>query len=236
MMCTLDTKFERCRPRKAFEDYAPLLMPVLAESVLGLGSEVVHFLLRSMAPPEYRQCRDLFRALPATVKMAISEPTFVTLAVVGINLSTQRHVDTNDVQSSFASLGPKGDYTGENLCFPQLCLQLHYQPGKAAISRGAELEHFIADWVGCRVSLLYTNYQPVRNYAWRLLVRLPPKLTDDWHPAREAGKAEGRPRALVPSSNTVSGVYSPCRADPVSPGPEEPWEVDINGGDKPRRK
>ena len=45
--------------------------------------------------------------------MHMTEPTFATLAVLGINSYTQRHVDRTDVNFGFAGLVALGNYTGE---------------------------------------------------------------------------------------------------------------------------
>lgn len=57
--------------------------------------------------------------------------------------------------------------TGGDICYPQLGLKLAYEPGTTITFRGAELEHFVADWCGFRVFVLFTNHQPVRNWADR---------------------------------------------------------------------
>jgi hypothetical protein len=87
--------------------------------------------------------------------------------------------------------------------------------------RGAELEHFVSDWTGYRIFLLYTNHQPVRNYAHRIMGKLPPKPNDSWHPDRLKAKEAGVQLPLVPSTeDTNTSRYSPCVMDPLSPDPE----------------
>jgi hypothetical protein len=66
-----------------------------------------------MAPEENHDCCDVFRVLPDIVKMKMSEPTFATLAVLGINAFTARHSDTNDVTFGLAGLLALGNYSGE---------------------------------------------------------------------------------------------------------------------------
>ena len=110
---TPDTKLVRGHPSKIVENYVELLISTFTGSVLGLGSEVIRFLLSALAPEEYRTCCDVFGALPEEQKMHMTEPTFATLAVLGINSYTQRHVDRTDVNFGFAGLVALGNYTGE---------------------------------------------------------------------------------------------------------------------------
>ena len=109
---TPDTKLVRGHPSKIVENYVELLMSTFTRSVLGLGSEVVRFLLSALAPEEYRTCCDVFDALPEEQKMHMAEPTFATLAVLGINSYTQRHIDKTDVDFGFAGLVALQNYTG----------------------------------------------------------------------------------------------------------------------------
>lgn len=109
---TVDTTLHRGLPRAVVENRIVMAFPIFREKVLGLGSEVVRYLFSTMAPEEYEECCQVYKALPETVRMKMSEPTFSTLAVLGINSFTQRHVDTTDVKFGFASLVALGDYTG----------------------------------------------------------------------------------------------------------------------------
>ncbi|CAJ2509056.1 Uu.00g140820.m01.CDS01 [Anthostomella pinea] len=226
---TPDTNLYYGRPRKLFQDYVFELMPTFKENVLGLGSEVVRFLLSAMAPDEYQECCDVFKGIPDVRKMKMSEPTFATLAVLGINTYTQRHVDNNDVEFVFAGLLALGNYTGANICFPQLGIEMPYQTGDAVILRGTEMEHFVRDWTGYRMFLLDTNHRPVRRYAHRVMGKLPPKPRDSWHPDRIKERLEGRKRERIPTSTTRSGLYSPCWVESASPEPEELYESDVHG-------
>jgi hypothetical protein len=109
---TVDTSLHRALPRAVVANKVVLAFPIFREKVLGLGSEVVRYLFSTVAPEEYEECCEVFKALPETVRMKMSEPTFSTLAVLGINSFTQRHVDVTDVKFGFASLVALGDYTG----------------------------------------------------------------------------------------------------------------------------
>ncbi|RYP05507.1 hypothetical protein DL764_003767 [Monosporascus ibericus] len=206
---TVDTLFERGASRKILENLPRVLMPTFTQYVLGLGSEVVRFLFSTLVPDEYQTCCDVFNALPDLQKMNRSEPTFATLVALGINSYTQRHTDQTDV-----------DFGG-NLCFPQLGMQVPYQRGDSVVFRGSEIEHFVADWTGYRIFLLYTNHQPVRSYAYRTIGRLPPKPKDPWNPERG--------QRSVQSSEANSALYSPCWMEPAEQEPEELYEADIHG-------
>lgn len=92
------------QPEKVFRDFKV--------GVLGLSSEVSRFLIRHLAPKEYRDCVEAFRGLPKSKRMAVSRPNWATLFVLGINSFTQRHRDENDIKNGLSSLIPLGNYAG----------------------------------------------------------------------------------------------------------------------------
>lgn len=111
-----------------------------------------------------------------------------------------------------------------------------YQRGDAVIFRGAEMEHFVSDWTGYRMFLLYTNHHPVRNYAYRVMGKLSPKSNDPH--TEEKGKQDygkepkdGQEQDLEHSNSaeTNSERYSPCWVEPAEQEPEELYETDIHG-------
>lgn len=118
---------------------------------------------------------------------------------------------------------------GGDLCFPQLAARVPYKSGDCVIFRGAEIEHFVSDWTGYRVFLLYTNHQPVRNYVYRKIGKLPPKLSDPWHPEQMKRAEADEPVILPPPSESDVDAYDPCYTEPLSPEPERLYEADIHG-------
>lgn len=94
-------------------NFAREVLPRFKRGVFGSSSEVIRFLLRSVAPKEYEDCLEVFKALPTESKMAVSHPDWATLFVLGINSFTERHKDTTDVKQGFAGLIPFGEYEGE---------------------------------------------------------------------------------------------------------------------------
>ncbi|RYP56252.1 hypothetical protein DL771_012039 [Monosporascus sp. 5C6A] len=96
-------------PRQRFRaDH--VVMPRFKQA-LGLVSDVARLLVRTMAPEEYNECIETFRALPKPMRMSVSVPNRVTLFALGINTFTERHCDKTDVKNGFAALLPLGDYT-----------------------------------------------------------------------------------------------------------------------------
>ena len=77
--------------------------------------------------------------------------------------------------------------------------------------------------------LLYTNHQPVRNYAYRKMGKLPPIPSDPWHP--DQIERAGQPGGLIVRSPPELDLdaYDPCYAEPLSPEPEALYEADIHG-------
>jgi hypothetical protein len=108
---TIDTKLQRGNPQAVREDYVTDLFPTFSEKVLGLGSEVVRYMLSTVAPKEYKEALEIFEALPETRRMKMSDPTFSTLAVLGINSCTSRHVDRTDVKFGLAGLVALSEHT-----------------------------------------------------------------------------------------------------------------------------
>ncbi|RYP46276.1 hypothetical protein DL768_007495 [Monosporascus sp. mg162] len=100
---------------------------------------------------------------------------------------------------------------------------------KECLNVGAELEHFVTDWTGYRIFLLFTNHQPVRNYAHRVLGKLPPKINDPWHPARQRQAGQGERMVLEPEEEPDVEAYDPCQTEPVEQEPEDLTEEDIHG-------
>ncbi|RYO83175.1 hypothetical protein DL766_001486 [Monosporascus sp. MC13-8B] len=79
----------------------------------------------------------------------------------------QKHPELNmELATTLQELKERAMHRGD-LCFPQLGIKLDYQPGACVVFRGAELEHFVDDWTGHRIFLLFTNHQVVRDYSER---------------------------------------------------------------------
>ncbi|KAI1075634.1 hypothetical protein F5B20DRAFT_558846 [Whalleya microplaca] len=229
LMRTPDTMLRRGAPRSVMEDDVDMLFPIFIEKAAGIGSEVVRYLFSTLDSVEYAECCEVFKTLPSRLRMGMSEPTFSTLFVLGINSYTGRHRDSGDVDFGLPGLVALGNYDGGHICFPQLALRLPYQPGDSLVFRGSELEHFVSDWSGYRIFMAYTNHQPVRNYAYRMVGKLPPKPNDEWHPDRVAEVERGAKVTITPESEPDIESYDPCYREPVSPEPEELWEADIHG-------
>ncbi|RYP42362.1 hypothetical protein DL767_000284 [Monosporascus sp. MG133] len=205
---TVDTMFGRGRPRKVQEYMPGKLFPEF-EKAAGLGSEVVRYLFQAVAPAEHRECCDVFQTLPKTDRVGLLEPTFATHYALGTNSFTGRHADETDVRHGFAGL---------------VAL-----PGDCVISRGAEMEPFVADWTGYRIFLLYMNHQPVRNYGHRILGKLPLRPNDLWHPDQVREREEAGEVTPTPESEPDTDSYDPCYTEPLSPEPETLYEADIQG-------
>ncbi|RYP41504.1 hypothetical protein DL767_001009 [Monosporascus sp. MG133] len=218
---TAETRMMRGVGPGAEANYAAEAMPRFKRGVLGLSSEVVRLIFRSIAPKEYEDCMEVFKALPKEKRMSLSQPTFTTLCVLGINSFTERHRDRTDVRYGFAGLVPLGDYTGGDLCFPQLALKLAYRPGGCVVFRGAELEHFVEDWHGYRIFVACTNHQPVKNYAYRRLGRKPALPSDPWYNEARARRVSAQTAAKGEAEDEEE-QYDPCVVEELDQ--EEPPE------------
>ncbi|KAK8090051.1 hypothetical protein PG997_005012 [Apiospora hydei] len=167
---TKDTRAGRCFDNERCAQLIPRFM----RAIFGTASDLVRFLLQPLDPVHYQECRDLFAALPDSAKTATNEQDFCSLFVLGVNAHTQRHRDTGDVKGGLAGLVTLGNYTGGNLCLPQLGLKVPYRPGACALLRGSGLEHLVTDFRGPRFFVVATNHETSKKYAWRAMGRLPP--------------------------------------------------------------
>ncbi|KAI0475149.1 hypothetical protein GGR56DRAFT_499904 [Xylariaceae sp. FL0804] len=110
---TDDTLLRMHPSAKARVNLTGEVFPQFKKGVLGLTSDVARVVLQSIAPAEYQECQEAFKALQPTKRMAVSRPNWATLFVLGFNPFTQRHRDTNDVKFGLVSLVPFGDYKGK---------------------------------------------------------------------------------------------------------------------------
>ncbi|KAI1084996.1 hypothetical protein F5B20DRAFT_123336 [Whalleya microplaca] len=109
---TADTLLQMGGTEKATPNFAAEAMPSFRRGVLGLSSELVRFILRSIAPEEYKDYVEIFEALPNEKRISLSHPNFFTMAELGINTFTGRHRDRTDTKNGLAGLVPLGTYTG----------------------------------------------------------------------------------------------------------------------------
>ncbi|KAK8006007.1 hypothetical protein PG991_012304 [Apiospora marii] len=146
-------------PRKVF--------PGFCEAVLGKASAVIRLLLEKLDPTYYRLSGTMYDRLPKEGGNPIrtNEEDFLSMFVLGINAHTQRHRDTSDVRGGYAGLFTLGQYTGGNLCIPQLGIKVPYAPGACALLRGDRMDHLVADYTGPRYFVTGTHHESVRQYA-----------------------------------------------------------------------
>ncbi|KAK6855582.1 hypothetical protein PG995_007733 [Apiospora arundinis] len=174
---TRDTGFWRsfeagCYPRKVFKGFC--------RSVLGRCSDVIRFLVENLDPEYYALCRAVYDQLPEDDRVATTDKDFLSLFALGINGHTQRHRDTNDIAGGMAGLMTLGDYTGGNLCIPQLGFRVRYKPGACTVLRGDKMDHLVTDYSGPRYFVIGTNHESVRKHAERKMARAPaPEKADE---------------------------------------------------------
>ncbi|KAK7952418.1 uncharacterized protein PG986_008146 [Apiospora aurea] len=150
------------------------VMPQFMRAVFGTLSDVVRFLMQPLGPDYYQECVEIFAELPDSVKVVTNEQDFCSLFALGVNAHTQRHRDNGDIKGGLAGLATLGNYTGGNLCLPQLGVKVRYGPGACALTRGSGLEHLVTDFQGPRFFAVATNHESSKKFAWRAKGRLPP--------------------------------------------------------------
>ncbi|KAK7942513.1 uncharacterized protein PG986_011626 [Apiospora aurea] len=194
---TADTRNARATARN---DVAYDLPLQFYKAVFGKASDVFRFLMQKLDPDYYAHCVEIFEQLPDNdVKVRTreegeeEEKDFCSMFALGINGHTQRHMDQGDIKGGLAGLLTVGDYSGGNLCLPQLNLKLPYQSGSVALIRGSGLEHLVTDFAGPRFFIVGTNHETARKYALRKLDRLPPLPPRGKWDERDAAAREAYP-------------------------------------------
>ncbi|KAK8878818.1 hypothetical protein PGQ11_000112 [Apiospora arundinis] len=194
---TADSRNARATARN---DVSYELVDRFYPAVFGKASDVFRFLMRRLDPEYYAECVEIFEQLPddnfkirTTRGDGVEEKDFCSLFAVGINGHTQRHMDQGDIRGGLAGLLTVGNYTGGNLCLPQLNLKVPYQSGSCALIRGGGMEHLVTDFTGPRFFVVGTNHETARKYAMRKLGRLPPLPPRGQWDQRDAAAREAYP-------------------------------------------
>ncbi|KAK8086019.1 hypothetical protein PG994_000993 [Apiospora phragmitis] len=125
-------------PRKVF--------PWFCKSVLNKVSEVIRLLVEPLDPVFYETCRTVCKALDADDH---------------IKTTDDEHRDTSDIRGGLTGLFTLGQYTGGNLCLPQLGIKVPYAPGACTVLRGDRMDHFVADYTGPRYNFVGTHHESV---------------------------------------------------------------------------
>ncbi|KAK8013915.1 hypothetical protein PG990_007211 [Apiospora arundinis] len=207
---TADSRNARATARN---DVSYELVDRFYPAVFGKASDVFRFLMRRLDPEYYAQCVEIFEQLPdnnvkirTTRDDGVEEKDLCSLFALGINGHTQRHMDQGDIRGGLAGLLTVGNYTGGNLCLPQLNLKVPYQSGSCALIRGGGMEHLVTDFTGPRFFVVGTNHETARKYAMRKLGRLPPLPPRGQWDQRDAAAREAYPGSKSgPTTTTTIG-------------------------------
>ncbi|KAI1082947.1 hypothetical protein F5B20DRAFT_597160 [Whalleya microplaca] len=191
-----DTKFNRSEDL----DLSQEMFPLFYKAAFGKAARLIEFLMKPLDPLYYTQCREIFDHLPKTRKVSTGQDDFISLFALGVNGYTQRHRDTNDIAAGLAGLVSLGNYTGGNLCIPQLGCKVPYKPGTCAIIRGDGLDHLVSDYSGPRFFMIGTNHESCKRFAFRAMGRSPPLSNKRQHPA-EGGLESSTEDQTVPCVN-----------------------------------
>ncbi|KAK7949272.1 uncharacterized protein PG986_010158 [Apiospora aurea] len=148
-------------PRKVF--------PRFCKSVFNKISEVVRLLVKPLDPDFYETDRTICQNVDKEDRIETTDDKFMSLFVLGINAYTQRHRDTCDLRGGLVGLVTLGEYTGENLCLPQLGVKVPYAPGACTVMRGDRMDHLVADYTGPRYFAVTTHHESVHRYVKRKL-------------------------------------------------------------------
>ncbi|KAK6844683.1 hypothetical protein PG995_014793 [Apiospora arundinis] len=110
-----------------------LVFPYLCDSLSAKVTEIIRLLVKNLDPNYHELGKKICENVPRDGYIKTTDEDFLSLFVLGINAYTQRHRDPSDVHGGFADLFSIGQYTGGNICLPQLGIKVPYAPGAYAI-------------------------------------------------------------------------------------------------------
>ncbi|KAK8025225.1 hypothetical protein PG990_003048 [Apiospora arundinis] len=110
-----------------------LVFPYLCDSLSAKVTEIIRLLVNNLDPNYHELGKKICENVPRDGYIKTTDEDFLSLFVLGINAYTQRHRDPSDVHGGFADLFSIGQYTGGNICLPQLGIKVPYAPGACAI-------------------------------------------------------------------------------------------------------
>ncbi|KAK6825625.1 hypothetical protein PG987_013119 [Apiospora arundinis] len=110
-----------------------LVFPYLCDSVFAKATEIIRLLVKNLGPNYHELGKTICENIPRGEHIKTADDDFLSLFVLGINAYTQRHRDPSDVHGGFSGHFSFGQYTGGNLCLPQLGIKVPYAPGTCAI-------------------------------------------------------------------------------------------------------
>ncbi|KAK8040066.1 hypothetical protein PG993_008477 [Apiospora rasikravindrae] len=145
------------------------VFPQFCRSVFNKVGEVVRLLVKPLDPDFYETGRKICQNVHRDDRIETTDDEFMSLFVLGINAYTQRHRDTSDLRGGLVGLVTLGDYTGGNLCLPQLGAKVPYAPGACTVMRGDRMDHLVADYTGPRYFTDTTHHESVNRYFLRKL-------------------------------------------------------------------
>ncbi|KAI5825013.1 hypothetical protein K523DRAFT_251954 [Schizophyllum commune Tattone D] len=93
------------------------------------------------------------------------DPLLLHGRVVLFNRKTPAHTDRQDPMRGWAVLVALGDFSGGDVCLPDLKATLRLHPGDAIFLRGRALKHAIGDWdEGQRISIAHFTHKSTWDF------------------------------------------------------------------------
>ncbi|KAI5837896.1 hypothetical protein DFP73DRAFT_600334 [Morchella snyderi] len=80
-----------------------------------------------------------------------------------VNVLTELHYDSGDVDGGWACMVPMGYFRGSDLCIRELGRRFNYQSGGVGYIRGSRLEHCTSKWEGVRFCLVGMVHESVQR-------------------------------------------------------------------------
>ncbi|KAI9765984.1 MAG: hypothetical protein M1840_006991 [Geoglossum simile] len=122
------------------------------------------------------------------------------LRAILVNTLTEPHVDSDDWIGGWAWISPFGNFSGGDLCLPQLGVRVPLPPGGIAGLRGRELVHFTDKWSGSRYSIVHFFKESIRRCVQKYH-QLPVTMTTTTaplsHPRKISHRIEKKKRYLA---------------------------------------
>ncbi|KAI9765838.1 MAG: hypothetical protein M1840_007120 [Geoglossum simile] len=131
------------------------------------------------------------------------------LRAILVNTLTEPHVDSDDWIGGWAWISPFGNFSGGDICLPQLGVRVPLPPGGIVGLRGRELVHFTDKWSGSRYSIVHFFKESIRQCVQKyhqLPVTTAETTAPLSHPRKTLHRIEKRKRYSVNRAKKVKAL------------------------------
>lgn len=113
------------------------------------------YLARANFPHMYER----YKAVNVSLKFGIW-----TSAALNVNFAVNTHKDSGDDEDGICAVIVFGEFEGGEICFPDQLICIPVVGGYIVIFHSCKYRHYVANFVGCRYSIvLYTQKSVIKN-------------------------------------------------------------------------